>query len=234
MIEVKLLSHSKDILQTVAAAINQCYSATEASDLQKNLSNEKRSKLLKIVLSSGHLSTIEHAYFTFSVAGISRATSHQLVRHRIASFSQQSQRYVKFKNGNFPVIVPPKIKNNPKIKTKFLKKIAEIGKFYEEMCETGILPEDARYILPNCAETKLVVSMNARSLLNFFEHRLCLRAQWEIQILAQKMLKICQKLCPEIFQFAGPTCQTEKICWEGKMSCGKWKGIPNAELRSRT
>lgn len=232
--KVTLLSYTKEALQTVAAAINQCYSAQSGKELKANLSKEKQARLLGIVLKSGHLSTIEHLNFTFAIEGISRALTHQLVRHRHASYSQQSQRYVKFKNGKFNYITPPQIAQKPHLLKKYKKYMQQTGAFYDELIQADIKAEDARFVLPNATETKIVVTMNARSLLNFFEHRLCLRAQWEILKLAQLMLNAVNAVTPEIFKFAGPTCETEKICWEGNLSCGKWKNISGAEVRTRT
>ncbi len=231
--KVVLLSHTLDPEAVVAAAINQCYSAKSGEELKEKISPEKRERLIDIVMNGGHLSTVEHASFTFAVEGVSRALTHQLVRHRVASFSQQSQRYVKFKDGEFNYITPAKIAANKDLKEKFEAKMEELGKFYEELIEAGIPAEDARSILPNACETKIVFTMNARSLLNFFEHRLCVRAQAEIREMAVVMLELVKPVAPNIFKFAGPTCETQKICWEGDLSCGKWKGIEGAELRNR-
>ncbi len=231
--KVTLISYTKDPIATVAAAINQCYSAKGGKELREKMSPQKRKRLIDIVVSSGHLSTVEHASFTFAIEGVSRVLTHQLVRHRIASYSQQSQRYVQFKEGKFNYITPPQVLAKPKLKKKYDQAVKEVGKLYDELVQEGIKAEDARYLLPNATETRIVVTMNARSLLNFLEHRLCTRAQWEIRILAQKMLKEATKVAPEIFKYAGPTCKTEKICWEGDLSCGMWKGIKGAELRKR-
>lgn len=232
--KVTLISHTLNPEQTVAAAIRQCYSGKGGAELKEKTDSKTRERLINQVVSSGHLSTIEHASFTFALEGISRACTHQLVRHRIASFSQQSQRYVRFKEGKFNFIVPPSIKGQVELEKKFEQYIKNIGRFYHELIEGGVPPEDARYLLPNATETKIVVTMNARSLLNFFQERLCTRAQWEIRFLAQKMLKEIMKTAPQIFRYAGPTCETQKICWEGKLSCGKWKQIKGATLRERT
>jgi len=231
--QVKLIAYTSNPEQTVSAAIHQCYSPASGAELTENISEEKRKKLIDIVCKGGHTSTLEHASFTFSIEGVSRALTHQLVRHRIASYSQQSQRYVKFKDGKFDYITPPAVNAQPELKAKYDEAVVQISKLYAELVEAGIKAEDARYLLPNAAETKIVVTMNARSLLNFFEHRLCMRAQWEIQIMARLMLAEVHKVAPEIFKYAGPSCETEKICWEGKMSCGKWKAITGGELRER-
>jgi len=232
-LKVTLLSHTLDLEAVVAAAINQCYSAKGGEELKEKISPEKRKRLIDIVVGSGHLSTIEHASFTFAIEGVSRALTHQLVRHRVASFSQQSQRYVKFKDGEFDYVIPVKIAANKELKKQFEAQMQELGKRYEEMLAAGIPAEDARSILPNATSTKIVLTMNARSLLNFFEHRLCTRAQQEIRSLATQMLALVKPVAPIIFKYAGPTCETQKICWEGDLSCGKWKAIKGGELRTR-
>ena len=236
--KVTLISYTIDPEQTVVAAVRQCYSKVSGAELKEKTSEEKKVKLLNQIVASGHTSTIEHASFTFSIEGVSRALTHQLVRHRIASYSHQSQRYVESKEPVY--IVPPKIKaggkdaiNRVSTLELYEKCMQDAWNNYRKLLETGIEKEDARYVLPNAAETKIVVTMNARALLNFFEKRLCNRAQWEIHVLAFKMLTEVKKVAPNIFKYAGPTCETEKICWEGNLSCGKWKAIKGAELRER-
>lgn len=233
MLKVTLLSHTLNPEETVLSAIKQCYSSLGGASLMEQNKKKINKSLISQIISSGHLSTIEHASFTFAIEGVSRACTHQLVRHRIASYSHQSQRYVKFKNGKFEYIIPPSIESNKTAKQEFIKLMELLGKTYEKLVNDGIKPEDARYLLPNSAETKIVVTMNARALLNFFKERLCVRAQWEIRELAKEMLKIVKIIAPDLFLYAGPTCETEKICWEGDMSCGKWKGIKGAELRMK-
>ena len=227
--KITLLSHTKDLEKVIFSSVSQCYSDKSAAEVYDK-KNQKTDKLIEKVISSGHHSTIEHGSFTFSIEGVSRVLTHELVRHRIASFSQQSQRYVKFKEDNFPYIIPPEINKKPKLKKEFQKKIKELSKFYQELLREGIKAEDARFILPNATETKIVVTMNCRSLLNFFELRMCLRAQWEIRELATKMCKICKKKAPNIFKNAGPRCISKKICSEGKFSCGLWEKVPEAIL----
>lgn len=232
-LRVTLLSHTPDPEAVCTAAVNQCYSANGGDELKKKTTPEKRERLLGIVIGSGHLSTIEHASFTFAIEGVSRALTHQLVRHRVASFSQQSQRYVKLVGGEFDYLIPAKIVAKPELQKKFEVEMRTIGKLYDELIEAGIPAEDARAVLPNATATKLVCTMNARELLHFFELRLCTRAQTEIRQLAQEMLKLVRPLAPIIFDHAGATCETQKICWEGNLSCGKWKGIDGAEVRTR-
>lgn len=231
-LKVELISHTIDPEQVIVAAIRQCYSKVNAAELKEKTNEETRQRLINQIVKSGHTSTIEHASFTFAIEGVSRAATHQLVRHRIASYSQQSQRYVKA-GEDFDYILPPTIEKNEKAKEIYESSIKTIQKAYRDLIEAGIDKEDARFLLPNAAETKIVVTMNARSLLHFFEKRLCARAQWEIRILAAKMLALVKPIAPDIFSHAGPSCRSEKICWEGDMSCGMWKNIDGAELRER-
>lgn len=228
--QVTLLSYTKDLIETITAAINQCYSPKTGAELKESLSKEKQQKLIDIVLSSGHLSTIEHASFTFSISGVSRVTETQLVRHRIASYSIKSGRYNKT---HTDFVIPPTIQNNPKAQPIIEKYKANLQETIDELTALGFKPEDMRFFTPQGTRTNIVVTMNARSLLNFFEHRLCIRAQWEIRKLAQLMLNCVLEVAPEIFKYAGPSCETQKICWEGDLSCGKWKAIEGGELRSR-
>jgi thymidylate synthase (FAD) len=180
-------------------------------------------RLIAKVLELGHFSVLEHASFTFAIEGISRACSHQLVRHRIASFSQQSQRYVKMTEFEFPL--PPSIEQNETLVKQFHQAMSEAQKYYSAFIDAGIPAEDARYVLPNATETKLIMTANARSLLNFFELRLCTRAQWEIRNLAQLMLQEVRRVAPNIFSTAGPTCESKGYCSEGTMGCGKAKPL---------
>ncbi len=216
-LKVKLINHTPNPERMVAVAARLCYAPVGGEDLFANLTQEEIEKLVRFVVKSGHLSTTEHISFTFAIEGVSRALTHQLVRHRLASYNQQSQRYVKF-YGNYNYITPPSVKNNPKINTKFVQMIDNIHKFYEEMLSAGVEAEDARYILPNASETKIIVSMNARELLHFFTVRCCNRAQWEIKNLAIEMLKIVKKISPIVFEKAGPNC-LRGPCPEGKFKC---------------
>jgi len=229
--KVILLSHTKDPEKTVVAAIRQCYSHLSGKDLWNKVTDSQKSRLIRQVISSGHHSTIEHASFTFSIEGVSRALTHQLVRHRIASFSQKSQRYVK--EDNFDFVIPESIKKNKKNLEKYLSSIEKISEIYSTLLNSGVPPEDARMILPNACETKIVVTMNSRSLFNFFSERLCQRAQWEIRKMAAMMLNECKKVAPNVFRYVGPTCVTEKICWQGDLNCGKPEKNKSIELRRR-
>lgn len=232
-LRVELLSHTIDPEQNIVAGIRQCYSKVGAEELKEKTTKEVRDRLIEQVIGSGHTSTIEHASFTFGIEGISRACSHQLVRHRIASYSQQSQRYVDLSKEELGYIEPPEIAKD-KQKSEDFKQIMEVLESkYKDLLERGVKPEDARYILPNACQTKIVVSMNARSFLNFFEKRTCQRAQWEIRNMANEMLKKVKEVAPKIFENAGPSCRSQGICWEGNMSCGLWKTIKGSELKSR-
>src|SRR4030042_393960 len=174
-------------------------------------------RLVRFVIKSGHLSTTEHINFTFAIEVVSRALTHQLVRHRIASYNQQSQRYVKFKD-NFEYILPPSIEKDEDSRKKFEGMILDIHGLYKELLASGIEAEDARYILPNASETKIIVTMDGRELLHFFTVRCCNRAQWEIRELATKMLKLVKKVAPLVFEKAGPNC-LRGSCQEGKFKC---------------
>ena len=221
--QVKLVRYTTEPERTVAMSARLCYSPIGAAQLEERISDEQAAKLVRKLVSMGHFSTLEHVTFTFAIEGVSRVLTHQLVRHRIASYSQQSQRYVK--EHDFETIVPPSIAKNPEAKAKFDALMTQIQDLYNEFTAAGVLAEDARYILPNAAETKIVCTFNARSLLNFFSLRCCTRAQWEIRALANEMLRQVKEVAPVIFENAGPTCVSEGVCHEGEMSCGRLQAI---------
>ena len=227
----KLVRHTPDPERTVAMSARLCYSPIGAAELEEKITDEQAAKLVRKLVSMGHFSTLEHVTFTFAIEGVSRVLTHQLVRHRIASYSQQSQRYVA--EHNFETIVPLSIAKNPAAKEKFEKLMEEIQGLYNEFVDEGILAEDARYILPNAAETKIVCTFNARSLLNFFSLRCCTRAQWEIRALANEMLRQVKEVAPVIFENAGPTCVSEGVCYEGNMSCGRIDAILAAKAKAQ-
>jgi thymidylate synthase (FAD) len=214
-----LISYTQDPERTVAAACRLCYSASDIDAIREAIDDQSAARMIGKVLKLGHLSVLEHASFSFAIEGISRACSHQLVRHRIASFSQQSQRYVKMSECEF--MLPPTIQSRPEAVERFNGLMDDLQAEYDALLEDGIAAEDARYVLPNAAETKVIMTANARSLLNFFELRLCTRAQWEIRELAGLMLERVRQVAPNIFKNAGPTCDTKGYCPEGEMSCGK-------------
>jgi len=219
---VQLLTHTPDPERACAAAARLCYSAADIPQLLAKSSDEQTSLLIKI-LKLGHFSVLEHASFTFGIEGISRACSHQLVRHRIASFSQQSQRYVSSEQG-FPAVIPPSIAEKPELHAAFETFLAEAGRVYARLLEAGVPAEDARFVLPNAAETKLVMTMNARELHHFFQLRCCRRAQWEIRAMAKEMLRLARRAAPVIFATSGPGC-LNAACPEGAMTCGAVKDV---------
>lgn len=255
MIKVRLIEHTPDPEKVIAIAAKLCYSPVGIDGIENNLTPESISKFIKMLSDMGHESPTEHVYFTFGIEGISRACSHQIVRHRIASYSQQSQRYVD--GENFDFVVPPAIEQNPNAKELFIESVEQQFEDYARIRDSLIVGyikksnkrytgktskeviadfksknkkefqqivklanEDARYILPNAATTKIICTFNVRSLQNFFKLRCCNRAQWEIRLVAEEMLKICKEIAPNIFANSGPEC-VRGGCKEGKMSCGK-------------
>ncbi len=215
---VQLLTHTPEPEQTVAAAARLCYSAASIGHLVEK-SRTDREALLRKILSLGHFSVLEHVSFTFGVEGISRACSHQLVRHRLASYSQQSQRYVSHRE-RFAAVTPPSIAARPELHARFEELLGQIHGVYRDLLDAGIPAEDARFVLPNAAETKIVVTMNARELWHFFNLRCCRRAQWEIRVLATEMLRAVRGVAPLLFAEAGPGC-LRGACPEGEMTCGE-------------
>ncbi len=215
---VQLLQHTPEPERVVAAAARLCYSAASIDQLLEQGADE-RVRLLEKILSLGHLSVLEHASFSFGVEGISRACSHQLVRHRLASYSQQSQRYVSERE-RFSAVVPPSIAADSELHRRYEVLLDNIHHLYGDLLAAGIPAEDARFVLPNAAQTKLVVTMNARELRHFFNLRCCRRAQWEIRALAVQMLRLARRAAPLLFAGAGPGCLVGP-CPEGRMSCGE-------------
>ena len=218
MLNVELLAHTPDCEKIVASAAKLCYSSSEIKGIMEGLDEEKTKSFLDKLMSMGHESPIEHVSFTFGIEGVSRALTHQLCRHRIASYSQKSQRYVK--EGQFEYIVPPTIAENKIDKSIYEDFMKHSQETYDYLISRGIPAEDARFVLPNAASTKIICTMNARTLMNFFHHRCCERAQWEIRELATQMLMLVKEVAPTLFKHAGPSCVSGK-CPEGNMSCGK-------------
>lgn len=240
--KVELLRYTPDGEKLIASAAKLCYSSVGISDIEEGLEEDEISRFLRILTDLGHESPIEHVNFTFGVEGVSRTLSHQLVRHRIASYSQQSQRYVRL--DQFEYIVPPSIGNNFEARNIFIKTMKDAQKSYDQIVDIlfkkhydnhiaeGLEEkqakskaekkaiEDARYVFPNACETKIVFTMNARALLNFFRLRCCNRAQWEIRDMAIEMLKLVKAVYPTVFKNAGPGCLNGP-CPEGNMTCGK-------------
>ncbi len=240
--KVELLQYNPDCEKIVAAAAKLCYSSSGIDGILDGLDEEKTKNFLDRLMSMGHESPVEHISFTFGIEGVSRSLLAQFTRHRIASYSVKSQRYVS--EGQFEFILPPEIEKIPEARQEFLRamnddvesynKLADIlfEKHYKDMVDSGIdektaknaaekkAIEDARYVLPNACETKMIATMNARSLMNFFNHRCCERAQWEIRDLACEMLKLVKEVAPTLFKQSGPPC-VKGACPEGRMSCGK-------------
>ena len=215
--KVTLITHTPEPEKVIASAAKLCYSSSDIETLMNGLTTEKIESFIKKLSDLGHQSPLEHCTFTFGIEGVSRALSHQLVRHRIASYSQKSQRYVK--EGQFEYIIPPSITKNMVDVTVFKHFMEYCQQTYDYFIENGIPAEDARFVLPNACETKLIMTMNIRSLLHFFDERCCNRAQWEIRQMADTMLDICKEIAPNIFAKAGASCVRGK-CKEGKMCCG--------------
>ena len=249
---VKLLAYTPEPQRTVACAAKLCYSAAGIDTVMEGLTEERTDSFLDMLTEIGHESPIEHASFTFGVEGVSRSLLAQLTRHRLASYSVQSQRYVR--EGAFQFVVPPEIESMPEARREFLLAMEEDQRHYERLAEllqrkheTGFLSqglpekeakrraekkaiEDARFVLPNACATKLICTMNARELMNFFTHRCCNRAQWEIRELATEMLRLVREAAPRLFQRAGPPC-LRGSCPEGKMSCGRMTEVRERFLK---
>ncbi len=224
---VILLQCTPEPERLVALAARLCYSPASIGDLREEVSRKDIRNLVRRVLSMGHASVLEHAAFTFGVEGISRAASHQLVRHRIASYSQQSQRYV---SAAFGYVVPKALRDGRKpggrnrLAERFERHMKRSARLYGELLREGVPAEDARFVLPNATETKILVTMNARELHHFFALRTCRRAQWEIREMAMRMLAIARETAPLLFEKAGPGCVRGR-CPEGELSCGDAKGV---------
>ena len=239
--KVTVITHTPEPEKVIASAAKLCYSSSDIESLMNGLTTEKVDTFIKKLTDLGHQSPLEHCSFTFGIEGISRSLTHQLVRHRIASYSQKSQRYVA--EGQFEYIIPPEIESVPEAKELFIKAMECDQMVYDNLVEilkqkhfqtireyeTNIKKaeqlaekkaiEDARFVLPNACETKIIMTMNIRTLLHLFEERCCNRAQWEIRQMANVMLDICKKVAPTLFANAGASCVRGR-CKEGKMSCG--------------
>jgi len=247
--KVELLAYTPDADKIVAAAAKLCYSKSDIPNLMEGLTPEKTESFLKILSDLGHESPVEHASFTFGIEGVSRALLAQITRHRIASFSVQSQRYVS--KLDFDYITPPEIEAIPEAKAEFIKAMEEDAEHYEKLralltekhkaalmaegkdektatkAAEKMANEDARFVLPNACDTKIIMTMNVRSLYHFFELRCCNRAQWEIRELATEMFCLVKGVAPHLFATAGPSC-VYGACSEGAYSCGK-----AAEMREK-
>lgn len=223
MIKCKLISHTPEPEKVVSIAAKLCYSKSDVDGLITGvLTGNDTEKFIDKLKGMGHESPLEHVSFTFAIEGVSRTLTHQLVRHRIASYSQKSQRYVS--ENDFEYIVPPSIANGAGV-LLYDKLMKQIKQTYTLLVNMNIPKEDARYVLPNATETKIIVTMNARSLFNFFSLRCCTHAQWEIRQLANLMLTEVQKVAPILFKNAGASCK-KGYCSEGERSCGLAPTLP--------
>lgn len=240
--KVTLISYTPNSERLIATAARLCYSSSSPEEILDKLTEKEAAEFVDRLMNLGHESPFEHITFTFSIEGVSRSLLAQLTRHRIASYSVQSQRYVKSKDSKY--VIPTSIENIPEAKEEFCKVMENLLTSYNKITEIlknhynkqykikakestalsksieKLAIEDARYILPNAWKTNLICTFNARSLFNFFNHRCCSRAQWEIRNLACEMLKLVKSVAPNVFRFSGPKC-LKGVCPEGKMSCGK-------------
>lgn len=214
--KVRLLRHTSDAELLCGTAALTSTKSGSPSDILEKMDLEKAKRIIKRVTGYGHASVIEHASFTFSIEGVSRAMTHQLVRHRIASYTQQSQRYVTYDSLK-KYVTPPSIMDNTEAKRIFDEALAKISETYKKLLNLKIPKEDSRFILPNAAKTNIIVTMNTRELQHFFNLRCCARAQWEIRETATEMLRQAKKIAPILFEKAGPSCVKLGFCPEGKM-----------------
>lgn len=250
MMKVKLVAHTPDPERLVAAAARVCYSDDDFETGMEKLTPEKVEHFVNMLTDMGHESPIEHCTFTFDIDGVSRSLLAQITRHRIASYSVRSQRYVRF--DDFRYVTPPAIAANLEASAEYVRAMEEDAAHYQKITELLMQEhydrliaegedeksarraaekaaiEDARFVLPNAAETRIMVTMNARSLLNFFKLRCCNRAQWEIRELAWQMLSEVRHVAPNLFRTAGPAC-LRGACDQGRMTCKK-----SAEVRRRS
>lgn len=215
--EVALTSFTPEPERTIAAAAKLSTSQVSAAELKERMTLEQVDKLLTQLISSGHLSPFEHASFTFVIDGISRACSHQLVRHRIASYTQQSQRFVSLRKLSY--VTPATIRDRQDLEAKYHELVRKAHKLYTEMLDAGVPAEDARYVLPSAIETKMVMTMNARELMHACSLRLCLRSQWEIVELFQRIKEEVEKVAPRLGAELKPKCFALGYCNE-RRSCG--------------
>lgn len=218
---VDLISAPDNVLKTIYTACRTCYSAQYPVEIhEKEYEYDKMLNLVQKVLSSGHHSTIEHCQYTFAISGVSRACTHQLVRHRHMSFSQKSQRYVTEK-GPFEYVVPPTVKKS-ELLDEYNEFMAKVSEFYGKMIEAGIPAEDARFVLPNAASSSLVASLNLRELIHLANIRLCTNAQLEIRVMVKKMCELVIEKEPWMAQYLVPKCESLGYCDEIR-SCGRVK-----------
>lgn len=242
--KVEILTHTPEPERVIAAAAKLCYSPVGVDEILEKMTPENNQKFITQLLGLGHESPVEHVSFTFAIEGVSRSLLAQITRHRIASYSVQSQRYVD--KGDFTYIIPPEIEQIPEAKAIFCEAMERDREYYHKLKDVlqkkhtdrlmseglseekasskaaKIANEDARFVLPNACDTRIIMTMNIRSLYNFFQIRCCERAQWEIRVLAKEMLRQVKKVSPLLFANSGPSCVAGP-CAEGAYSCGKAK-----------
>lgn len=232
-LNVSLIRHTFSPQELVAAGARLCYSKSQITDLLTNVETKDQTAFVKKIMDMGHESVLEHASFTFGIEGVSRVLLAQITRHRLASFSVQSQRYVSYEQG-FGYVVPPKIEAlGEEAVAEYERQMAQLQAWYvdwQEKLGTGEgSNEDARFILPGACETRMMLTMNVRELRHFFNLRMCSRAQWEIRALAAEMHRLCLEVAPVLFADAGPAC-LRGTCPEGEKSCGKRAKIRAARV----
>ena len=234
-LKVELIRHTLSPEETIALGAKLCYSKATICDLKERIEAKDQDLFIEKLLDMGHESVFEHACFTFGVEGVSRVLLAQLTRHRLASFSVQSQRYVSYENG-FGYILPPQIERlGPEAVEAFHSQMEQMQTWYntwqEKLGRNGEgTNEDARFVLPNACETRFLMTMNVRELRHFFSLRMCNRAQWEIRAMATEMHRLCLETAPALFADAGPACLRGK-CPEGEKSCGKMQEIREARRK---
>ena len=219
-----LIRHTLSPEEVVALGARLCYSKARVDDLLDKVEAKDQTEFVHKIMSMGHDSALEHASFTFGIEGVSRTLLAQITRHRVASFSVQSQRYVSYEK-SFGYIVPPKIEAlGADAVAEFERQMDTMHQWYvqwQEKLGTGEGGnEDARFVLPGACETRMMVTMNVRELRHFFSLRMCSRAQWEIRALAAEMHRLCMEVAPTLFENAGPGC-LRGACPEGEKTCGK-------------
>ncbi|GAC1567097.1 MAG: FAD-dependent thymidylate synthase [Vulcanimicrobiaceae bacterium] len=232
-LKVVLLSHSPEPERAVATAARNCYSPRDVETIDEGWTPGEIEKMVGRVRDAGHLSTFEHTMFTFGVSGVSRALTHQLVRHRHMSYEQKSQRYIKLA-GRFEFVTPPSVRARPEIDAKYDALMTQIADYYEAATAAGVPAEDARFVLPNAAETQIVITANARALLDFFSLRTCNNAQWEIRELAFAMLRLVKRVAPLLFVRAGATCVRGYCNEPNGPECPRYVVVSNPVAGRRT
>jgi thymidylate synthase (FAD) len=232
-VKVALLEKSPSPTAMTATAARTCYSANPPEAIVERWRNkpDDMRKTVDRVRAAGHHSTLEHNIYVFGVTGLSRAATHQLVRHRHLQFDQQSQRYLAFKNAEFPYVKPKKIASLPDVSARFDRLMADVGQIYQAMLDAGIPGEDARFILPNATASQLVVSGNARAWYEFLTLRTCNMAQWEIREMSFQVLRILKREDPDLFKDAGATC-VRGYCHEPDgPNCPRYIAVAKAQLK---